>query len=301
MTKAGYATFQTGKLWNVTAQEAGFTAGMTTKEGRHGGDGLSIGRKSMQPLFDFIDGARAQNKPFFIWHAPMMPHQPHNPPPEYLAHYQGRGLSEKAEKYYAMVEWFDHTCGELDQYLTDHKLTENTVVIYLADNGWDAEEGNRAKLSPYELGIRTPIFVRWPAKAKPARDESTLASIIDFVPTVLHAAGLPVPKYLPGLNLLDHQAMAARQTVFVEAYTHDIADLNDPAKSLVTQVAIDGWWKLLVPGQVRPDKAYTSAPAEIALYDLKSDPAEQNNLAASRTQEVERLKALLERQWPAPK
>lgn len=291
LTAAGYLTFQTGKLWNVTAEQAGFTDGMTDKEGRHGGDGLSIGRESMQPIYDFIAKAQKQEKPFFIWHAPFLPHEPHNPPEKYLANYQGRGLSEKAMKYYAMVEWFDATCGELDAHLQSHGLGDNTVIIYLADNGWDAEKGNRAKLSPYELGIRTPMFVRWPAKVTPARDDETLASVVDFVPTVLRACGLPVPGALPGLDLLDRPAMSARRTVFVEAYTHDIADLGDPAQSLVCQVVVDGWSKLLIPGSARPDKAYTSAPAAIELYDLKTDPLERHNLAAAQPDEVQRLLA----------
>ena len=297
LTEAGYLTFQTGKLWNVTAQEVGFSHGMTNKEGRHGGDGLDIGRKTMQPIYDFIAEAEAAKKPFFIWHAPFLPHEPHTPPQAYLAHYQGRGLSEKAEKYYAMIEWFDATCGELDAYLDQNGLRDNTIIIYLADNGWDAEKGNRAKLSPYELGIRTPIFVRWPAKVKPRRDDETLASIIDFVPTVFTACGLPVSSDLPGLNMLDRAAMTARQTVFVEAYTHDIADLQDPTKSLVTQVVIDGWSKLLIPGSRRPDKAYTSAPEGIELFDLKTDPLEHHNLAATRPDEVKRLTALQAAAW----
>jgi arylsulfatase A-like enzyme len=297
LSNAGYLTYQTGKLWNVTAEEVGFTAGMTNKEGRHGGDGLDIGRKTMQPMFDFITKAQAEQKPFFVWYAPMLPHQPHNPPQSYLAHYQGKGLSADAEKYYAMVEWFDHTCGELDDFLKQQGLSDNTVIIYLADNGWDAEQGNRAKLSPYELGIRTPMFVRWPAKVKPQRDDTTLASILDFVPTVLQACGLPVPADLPGINLLDRSRMAARQTVYVEAYTHDIANLDHPEKSLVTSVVIDGWSKLLVPGPVRPDKAYTSAATEIELYDLKADPLERKNLAAVRPDEVKRLTALQTAEW----
>jgi arylsulfatase A-like enzyme len=297
LSNAGYLTYQTGKLWNVTAEEVGFTAGMTNKEGRHGGDGLDIGRKTMQPMFDFITKAQAEQKPFFVWYAPMLPHQPHNPPQSYLAHYQGKGLSADAEKYYAMVEWFDHTCGELDDFLNQQGLSDNTVIIYLADNGWDAEQGNRAKLSPYELGIRTPMFVRWPAKVKPQRDDTTLASILDFVPTVLQACGLPVPADLPGINLLDRSRMAARQTVYVEAYTHDIANLDHPEKSLVTSVVIDGWSKLLIPGPVRPDKAYTSAATEIELYDLKADPLERKNLAAARPDEVKRLTALQTAEW----
>ena len=49
--------------------------------------------------------------------------------------------------------------------------------------------GTARKLSPYELGIRTPMFVRWPGKVNPLRDDETLASIIDFVPTILTARG----------------------------------------------------------------------------------------------------------------
>ena len=270
---------------------------MTNKEGRHGGDGLDIGRKTMKPMFDFMADAQSKEKPFFVWDAPMMPHQPHNPPEEYLAKYQGKGLSAKAEKYYAMCEWFDHTCGELDDFLTEKHLAENTVIIYLADNGWDAEQGNRAKLSPYEMGVRTPMFVRWTGKVAPLRDDETLASIIDFVPTVLKITGAKGPADLPGLDLLDRGAMTARKSIFVEAYTHDIADLSHPEKSLVTQVVIDGWSKLLLPGAVRPDKAYTSAPEEIELYDLKSDPLEKHNLAKDRPDEVQRLTAIQNAEW----
>jgi arylsulfatase A-like enzyme len=301
LSEAGYLTYQTGKLWNVTAQEVGFTAGMTNAEGRHGGAGLDIGRKTMQPMFDFIANAQAQKKPFFVWYAPMMPHLPHNPPQAYLAHYQGKGLSPIAEKYYAMVEWFDHTCGELDTFLSQQGLAENTVIIYLADNGWDAEQGNRAKLSPYEVGIRTPMFVRWPAKVKPQRDDETLASIIDFVPTVLNACGLKAPADLPGIDLLDQGAMAARKTIFVEAYTHDIAELGHPEKSLVTRVVINGWSKLLLPGAVRPDKAFTSAPTGTELFDLKTDPLEKHDLAAARPAEVERLTMLQDAAWSPAK
>lgn len=232
LTAAGYETFQTGKLWNTTAKEAGFTDGMTNKEGRHGGDGLTIGRESMKPIFDFITEAETKKKPYFVWYAPLLPHTPHNPPAALLAKYQNQGLSPGAAKYFAMVEWFDQTVGELDTFLKKENRYDNTIIIYLADNGWDPEQGNRAKLSPYELGIRTPIFVRWPVKVKPLRDDETLASIIDIAPTILKVCGQKVPANLPGLDLLDHAAMTARKSVFVESYTHDIAGLGSPRRVL---------------------------------------------------------------------
>jgi arylsulfatase A-like enzyme len=301
LSKAGYETFQTGKLWNTTAKEAGFTDGMTNKEGRHGGDGLTIGRVSMQPIFDFITQAEAKKKPYFVWYAPLLPHTPHNPPAALLAKYQDRGLSQNAAKYFAMVEWFDQTMGELDAFLKKDNRAENTVIIYLADNGWDPEQGNRAKLSPYERGIRTPIFVRWPAKVKPLRDDETLASIVDIVPTILKATNQKVPEHLPGLDLTDRAAMTARKSVFVESYTHDIADLGKPEKSLVANVVIDGWSKLILPGKNRPDKAFTSAPKEIEFYDLKTDPFEEKNIAEKQSNQVKRLEAIQKSAWDAAK
>ncbi len=304
LTDAGYMTFQSGKLWNGTYRDFGFTHGMTDTAGRHGDAGLAIGRKGMKPVLDFIGTAQAAKKPFFIWYAPMMPHLPHNPPPELLAKYQGKGLTPVAEKYHAMVEWFDQTCGELDDYLVKNQLADNTVILYLADNGWDgvnAQKSNRAKLSPYELGVRTPMFVRWPGRVSPKRDDETLASIIDFAPTILKLCGVKAPADLPGLDLLDRSAMAARKSVFVESYTHDIADLGDPSKSLAAQVVINGWSKLLIPGPTVPDKSFASAPKAVELFDLKSDPLETNNVAASRPDDVKRLQAIQQRAWDLAK
>ncbi|MEK0445180.1 MAG: Arylsulfatase [Verrucomicrobiota bacterium] len=301
LTDAGYLTLQTGKLWNVVYQDIGFTHGMTAKTGRHGGDGLDIGRKTMQPIFDFIESAQSQNKPFFVWYAPMMPHGPHTPPADLLAHYQGKGLSAKAEKYYGMVEWFDQTCGELDQYLQNKQLADNTIILYLTDNGWDADrgyDGDRAKLSPYELGIRTPMFVRWPGKVAPQRDDETLASILDFVPTILKASGAKSADPLPGLDLLDRKAMTARKSVFVEAYTHNIWNLEDPSKSLMATVTINGWSKLITPTGLR-DERFTcgGVPSQPALFDLQKDPLEKNDLATERPEEVQRLQALQDAVW----
>lgn len=296
VTEAGYLTFQTGKIWNGTYQQMGFTHGMTNTPGRHGDAGLDIGRKGMKPIFDFIDTAKAEKKPFFIWHAPFLPHTPHNPPERLLAKYKGKGPTKEAELYHAMVDWLDETTGEMDAYLEKNGLKENTVILYLADNGWDAafaQKRDRAKLSPFELGIRTPMFVRWPGKVKPSRDDETLAHVIDFAPTILNITGAKNPGDLPGLNLTDRAAMMARKTVFVEAYTHDIADLTDPSKSRIADVVIDGWWKLIIPTGVKPDRSFSGVPRATVLYDLKNDPLEKTDVSNQQPAAVARLRALL--------
>src|SRR6185437_5165076 len=89
--RKGYVSFQTGKWWQGNFRHGGFTDGMSQGDpdmgGRHGDKGLEIGRKTMQPMYDFIDHAKRDGKPFFLWYAPMMPHQPHNPPERLLAKY----------------------------------------------------------------------------------------------------------------------------------------------------------------------------------------------------------------------
>lgn len=301
ITEAGYFTFQTGKLWNGTYEDMGFTHGMTKQGSRHGDEGLSIGRKSMQPIFDFIEESEKAEKPFFIWHAPFLPHTPHNPPERLLKKYRGKGPNAHAEKYFAMVEWLDETTGELEDYLVKNDLKKNTIIIYFADNGWDANnkmlQNYRAKLSPYERGIRTPIFIRWPGEIMPAMENETLAHVIDIPKTILDLTGAKNPGDLKGLNLIDSKALQARDTVFVEAYTHDMADLSNPAKSLFANVVIHNWWKLLIPGPATPDRPFATAPEELELYNLKEDPLEEKNLAAQHPEVVERLMKLQKAHW----
>src|SRR3546814_4972671 len=85
---------------------------------------------------DFIDDATTQDKPFFLWYAPFLPHAPHTPPDSLLQKYIDKAPSEAVARYWAMCEWFDQTIGELLQQLENKGLSENTLVIYACDNGW---------------------------------------------------------------------------------------------------------------------------------------------------------------------
>lgn len=299
LTQAGYLTFQAGKLWNASYEQCGFTHGMSKDPSRHGGAGLAIGRQGMEPIREFIDLAVTAQKPFFIWYAPMMPHDPHNPPARLREKYAGKGPTTHAENYLAMIEWFDETCGELDRMLEAKGLKENTMVIYLSDNGWDpihGYQGGRAKLTPYENGIRTPIFVRWPGKVGPLRDASTLASIVDVAPTFLGAAGVAIPPGLPGRDLRDRKAMTERGPIEIQCFLHDIMEMDNPEKSLTARVIIDGWHKLILPGPMKQHgsgKGFASIAGVVELYDLENDPKETQNLAGEQPDEVGRLRALL--------
>ena len=130
----------------------------------------------MEPISEFVDAAVKEDKPFFLWYAPFLPHTPHNPPERLLKKYQKTGRPLPIAKYYAMCDWFDETCGDLVAILDEHKIRENTLIAYVTDNGWiqNPNKGGyapRSKQTPYEGGIRTPIFFNWPGTLKPADRE----------------------------------------------------------------------------------------------------------------------------------
>ena len=100
LAQRGYVSHQSGKWWEGNFSRGGFTHGMTRgfpqPGGRHGDDGLDIGRQGMEPIAQFMDAAIEQDHPFFVWYAPFLPHTPHNPPRRILDKYQRDGRSERS-------------------------------------------------------------------------------------------------------------------------------------------------------------------------------------------------------------
>jgi uncharacterized sulfatase len=296
LKEAGYRTLQTGKFWEGHFSNGGFTHGMTTK-GRHGEEGLVIGRQTMQPIYDFID--QSGEKPFFVWYAPMMPHDPHNPPERLLKKYRADGRPESLAKYWAMCEWTDETVGDLLAYLDKKKLREKTIVAFVVDNGWIQTDGpvrkgeqflTRSKNTPYDAGVRTPVILHWPGRTRPGRS-ADLVSTIDLAPTLLAAAELKPTADMTGRNLWNAAAgkgKLPREAVFGEIYLHTAAKLDDPRANLTHRWARAGDWKLIMP---------VAADGKPELYNLADDPAEAKNLAATQPERVAELRKRLDGWW----
>jgi len=312
----GYTSLQTGKWWQGDFRRGGFDEGMT-KGQRHGDEGLLIGRKTMEPIQDFVRRCRGAGRPFFVWYAPMLPHDPHDPPAELVEHYAAKTDSIHVARYWGNVERFDRTVGDLLGFLDQEQLTADTLVVYVCDNGWIQRPDSprfapRSKLSPYDGGLRTPIMLRRPGAITPRRSEA-LASSIDILPTVLAACGVPAPAGLPGVNLLDQAAVAGRQQLFGECYTHTLVDLDDPARSLLWRWTVrqdgDQLWKLVEPasavagrpfpkreGQlVAPEDQARFERGEVELFDVATDPGETKNLAADHPALVRDLRESLKK------
>lgn len=289
----GYRSFQTGKWWEGHWANAGFTDGMTEK-GRHGEEGLVIGRQTLKPIYDFIEADRS--RPFFVWYAPMMPHEPHTPPDSLLQKYRAEGRDLRLSKYWAMCEWFDETVGELLAWLELRGLAEDTLVVFVVDNGWIQETGPvrttrgnfalKSKLSPYDGGLRTPILLRWPGRSVAARHED-LASTVDLAPTILRACGLEPPAEMQGLDLL-RPGPLPREAVFGDLYVHTAVDLDKPALNLTHRWVRRGDWKLILPVTGRPE-----------LYDVRKDPFETKDVALTEGPRVAELMNRIDRWWSA--
>jgi arylsulfatase A-like enzyme len=299
LARAGYWSHQSGKWWEGSYARGGFTHGLTQgfpqPGGRHGDAGLTIGREGLEPIYDFIREARASEKPFMVWYAPFLPHAPHTPPDRLLERYRDRAPSLPIAKYWAMCQWLDETCGELLRFLDTQSLRDDTIVVYVTDNGWinladRPAYAPRSKRSPYDGGLRTPIMIRYPGHIAPRIVDGIAASSLDLAPTILNACGLQPTGAMAGINLLDERAVTARQAVMGEVFEHDVVDIEHPAASLQYRWIVKMPWKLIVPNPARV------ADEPVQLYDLIADPYERTNQAEAEAATRDELRTLLD-QW----
>ena len=265
LARHGYDSLQTGKFWEGHYRNAGFTHGMTTGRAAgvpgcwdktlpdgvtvaHGnGDvGLTIGRKTMEPIRRFLDDHTAPNsRPFLLWYAPVLPHEPHNAAEKYLGLYRDQpDLPTHFVHYYAACTWFDDTVGQLLEMLDERSQLKNTLFLFVVDNGWTPSANahpkypgyavdKRSKRSPFDRGLRTPILIRWDGHVRSAT-HTVPCSGVDVVPTILSALGLADKTAgMSGIDLmpsaLGHESLAADRAVFGEIYPGDASTLGNPA------------------------------------------------------------------------
>jgi arylsulfatase A-like enzyme len=234
MRRAGLQTFQAGKLWDHSAAEWGFDR--DAGEVCPGGSGLRCGN----PVFGREDWDVAKcgllgdpNEPcpatrawrdflasvdleggerFFAFFSPRLPHTPYNPPAEYVALYAEQELKGVEPRYLPMLTWFDGLVGEILTDLESARAREDTVVIYLADNGYRSDAGllqvilperERGKNSLNEMGFRTPVIFSWPKVMRRSRGSFArgVVGLEDVFATLLALVGRPVPAEVQGFDL----------------------------------------------------------------------------------------------------
>ena len=176
------------------------------------------------------------------------------------------------QDYLACVASVDENVGRVLDYLDQQNLTENTLVIYTGDQGmYLGENGWFDKRWMYDVSMNAPLLMRWPGKIKPGTTTSQLTQSIDYAPSMLDAASIPVPDFMQGISLVPlisgKQKTLNRKNLYYHYY-------EDKADHTVLQ-------HLGVRGE-RYKLIYFYTVNEWELYDLQKDPAEQKNLIRSQ-------------------
>lgn len=172
------------------------------------------------------------------------------------------------QDYLACVASVDENVGRVLDYLDQHQLDKNTLVIYTGDQGmFLGENGWFDKRWMYDVSMNAPLLMRWPERIKAGTLQTEMTQSIDYAPTMLDAAGIKVPGWMQGLSLVDlisgRQKKIPRKGLYYHFYEYGADHTVLPHLGIRTER-----YKLI----------YFYTVGEWELYDLQKDPDEQKNL-----------------------
>ena len=230
----------------------------------------------------FIENNR--NKPFFVYLPTNALHTPLEIDPKYSDPYKVMGLNDTIAKSYGMITNIDENIGQLLARLDALNLRENTLIIFLSDNGpqWKRyTAGLRGrKSSVYEGGIRVPFFAQWPARFHQNRKIDRIAAHIDIHPTLLDVCGIstPVQPSLDGISLMplmdNDKAKWQDRKLFFQSHRG-----LEPQRYRNCAVITQRYKMVGYPGTFHNDYFKIPDNPILELYDITNDPGEKNNLA----------------------
>ena len=241
----------------------------------------------------FIDAH--QEEPFFLYLSTNAPHGPYFVEEHYAQPYRDLGFPEIMARFSGMITNIDDNMGRLVTRLDELNLADNTILIFMTDNGsaegwanWRNQEGSwegfnadmrQGKGSEYDGGHRVPFFLRWPAQGLAGEQDVTLLSAhIDVLPTLAELCEFTLSGDLDGTSLvpaLRNEAMPER-TLFVHSQR-----VPDPIKWRKSAVMTERW-RLV---------------NQVELYDIVEDPDQSDNVAEVFPLVVDSLQEAYEGWW----
>ena len=245
-----------------------------------------------------------KEKPFFLYLALNAPHGPYRVPPVWATPYKGNKDVANAN-FYGMIANIDHNMGLLRKQLENLKLTENTILIFMTDNGTaggakfkglDSEAlagfnaGMRGKKSSiYDGGHRVPFFIHWPEGGLTGgKDIETLTAHIDVLPTLAELCDVPVSEdFAPdGISLKPLlEGKKLERTHLVEQYLGGAQGRKLPPKPYDYSVVITKRWRML------------NNSGKEELYEIENDPAQRNDLAEKHPEVLTKLRDHYDQFW----
>jgi arylsulfatase A-like enzyme len=254
----------------------------------------------------WIKAKKDADAPFFAYISTNAPHGPYNAPAQNAERFTKLGLPKDAAGYFGMIENIDENMGRLLGKLEEWKLFDDTVVIFMSDNGTVAPGGGGGRAaarqanpptefynagmkgrkgSPDEGGVRVPFFVRWDGRITPGRDITTIAAHLDVLPTLAALAGADVPAgQVEGRSLLplieDPQAAWPDRYLFTHVARWPVGD--EPNDHQYEKFSVR-------------NQRYRLVGAE--LFDMQADPGQTKNVAAEHPDVVKAMRAAYDTFW----
>ena len=256
---------------------------------------------------------KESNEPFLTYLPTNAPHSPYWVPEEYTAAMEKKVAAAEAAgvikgrpphkrddliKYLAMIKNVDDNVGKLDQFLKDSGLFENTILVFLTDNGSTMGEtyfpaGMRGrKTQLWEGGHRVPCFIRWPeGKLKHGTDVDGLTQVQDLLPTLLELSNIETEASFDGTDLtaaLRGTAPVDPDRTLIINYSRMPFGFEYPAPDSPSIMRRDMagvlWkrWRLLEDDE---------------LYNLETDPLQQKNVIAAHALVAAKMRKSLDQWW----
>lgn len=252
-----------------------------------------------------------RNQPFFVYLTTNAPHSPYRVDEKYSQSYGSKvGGDEGLGKFYGMIANIDENVGRLLSHLKQLGLKNNTIVIFMTDNGtargatFTDYRGNDGKLvsgynagmrgrkgSPYEGGHRVPCFIRWPAaNLAVGKDVNQLTAHLDLLPTLVDLCQLkkPAASRFDGISLSGLLTGRVKASAGRTLFAHH-QELPLPEKYRFGCVIHDQW-RLITRNDLKTGQQFE-------LYDIIKDPGQKNDLQTRHPEVVTQLKLAYDKWW----
>ena len=352
----GASPYNMGYVVNITGNVAGMPRSYLSEENygntpekwnllavqnmtEYYGTGIHLTEALTREALKTLDYPIMHDEPFYLYFAHYATHTPIQRDPRFVQKYLDAGMDEGQARYASMVEGVDKSLGDLLDYLEAKGVADDTIIIFMTDNGGNAENKSKGgvrfmhnlplrngKGSVYEGGVRVPLMVKWKGKVAPATRVNTPVICEDLFPTILQMAGVKnydVVQEVDGKSLVNlvtkGSKLAAKATK-----RGDVAD-QKAANAFVVPESVSGIDpnRTLIfhyPHQWKPydledidflsavrkgdwKLVYRMRTGKLELYNLKSDIGEQSDLSSVYPERVKELAAELSsklRGWNSP-
>ncbi|MCU4174235.1 sulfatase [Marinilabiliaceae bacterium N1Y90] len=262
---------------------------------KYHGDSIFITEALTREAIQAMNVAHQKNKPFYLYMSHYAIHVPLEADRRFYQKYIDKGLPESEAMYASMIEAMDQSLVDLMKYLDSEGIAENTIVLFMSDNGGFSlhprsgkqhthnKPLNSGKGSAYEGGIREPMIVKWPGKVRPKTKCDDYLIIEDFYPTILEMAGVNDYKTVQPIDgksfvpMLKGKGTTARER---DLFWHFPNNWGPTGPGIgATSTIRSGDWKLI----------YWYKDQSYELFNIQDDIGELSDLAEQEPEKVKEL------------